>query len=150
MVLVMAISLLSIMLEAVCCAAGDSNSLVGLLQRSTSAEQRMQVLECLQRDSAVTRAKLAGDAECLRALEEWVLDLIEDRMSFHVLETLLKVHSLKAKHIMMINLAPICHCKEKAVATMQFNSKVIIVMRSNTIYAVLLLWVLSQATGQNV
>ena len=51
----------------------------------------MQVLECLQRDTAVTRARLAGDTASLAALEEWVLDLIQDRMSFHVLETLLKV-----------------------------------------------------------
>ena len=66
---------------------------MGLLQRSTSAAVRMQVLECLQRDTAVTRARLAGDAASLAALEEWVLDLIQDRMSFHVLETLLKVLS---------------------------------------------------------
>ncbi len=71
--------------------AGESDSLVALLQRSTSAAQRMQVLECLQRETPDTRAKLAGDALCLGALEEWVLDLTEDRMSFHVLETLLKV-----------------------------------------------------------
>ena len=64
---------------------------MALLQRSTTAAQRMQVLECLQRETPDTRAKLAGDALCLGALEEWVLDLIEDRMSFHVLETLLKV-----------------------------------------------------------
>ena len=51
----------------------------------------MQVLECLQKDTAVTRAQLAGDTACLAALEEWVLDLVEDRLSFHVLETLLKV-----------------------------------------------------------
>ncbi|KAL3151309.1 hypothetical protein ABBQ38_013146 [Trebouxia sp. C0009 RCD-2024] len=72
-------------------ASGDSSSLVGLLQQSTAPAERMQVLECLQRDTAVTRAKLGGDAGSLAALEEWVLDLIEDRMSFHVLETLLKV-----------------------------------------------------------
>ena len=71
--------------------AGNSSSMVGLLQRSTSAAQRMQVLECLQRDDSVTRSKLAADSACLAAIEEWVLDLIEDRMSFHVLETLLKV-----------------------------------------------------------
>ena len=64
---------------------------MALFQRSTSAAQRMQVLECLQRDTADTRAKLAGDAACLGALEEWVLDLMDDRMSYHVLETLLKV-----------------------------------------------------------
>lgn len=64
---------------------------MALLQRSTSAAQRMQVLECLQRETPDTRAKLANAALCLGALEEWVLDLIEDRMSFHVLETLLKV-----------------------------------------------------------
>ena len=74
-------------------AIGDSSSMVGLLQRSTSAAQRMQVLECLQRDDSVTRAKLAADPACLAAIEEWVLDLIEDRMSFHVLETVLKVRS---------------------------------------------------------
>ena len=74
--------------------AGESDSLVALLQRSTSAAQRMQVLECLQRETPDTRAKLAGDAPCLGALEEWVLDLTEDRMSFHVLETLLKVKGL--------------------------------------------------------
>ena len=78
-----------IMVRLIC--AGESDSLVALLQRSTSAAQRMQVLECLQRETPDTRAKLAGDALCLGALEEWVLDLIEDRMSFHVLETLLKV-----------------------------------------------------------
>ncbi len=77
------------MVQLIC--AGESDSLVALLQRSTSAAQRMQVLECLQRETPDTRAKLAGDALCLGALEEWVLDLIEDRMSFHVLETLLKV-----------------------------------------------------------
>lgn len=61
----------------------------------------MQLLECLQRDTAVTRARLAGDAASLAALEEWVLDLIQDRMSFHVLETLLKVqrHPSKCCHI---------------------------------------------------
>ena len=52
----------------------------------------MQVLGCLERDTALTRARLAEDSASLAALEEWVLDLIEDRMSFHVLETLLKVH----------------------------------------------------------
>ncbi|KAL0040091.1 hypothetical protein WJX79_005960 [Trebouxia sp. C0005] len=72
-------------------ASGESDGLVALLQRSTSAAQRMQVLECLQRETPDTRLKLANDAPCLGALEEWVLDLIEDRMSFHVLETLLKV-----------------------------------------------------------
>lgn len=72
-------------------ASGESDSLVPLLQHSTSAAQRMQVLECLERETPDTRAKLACDALCLGALEEWVLDLIEDRMSFHVLETLLKV-----------------------------------------------------------
>ena len=51
----------------------------------------MQVLECLQRETPDTRGKLAQDAGCLGALEEWVLDLTDDRMSFHVLETLLKV-----------------------------------------------------------
>lgn len=61
------------------------------MQRSSSAEQRMQLLECLQRDSPGTRAKLAGDPACLGPLEEWVLDLIEDKLAFHVLETLLKV-----------------------------------------------------------
>ena len=55
------------------------------------AAQRMQVLECIQRETPDTRAKLASDAACLGAFEEWVLDLLEDRMSFHVLETLLKV-----------------------------------------------------------
>ena len=71
--------------------AGESDSLVELFQSSTSAAQRMQVLECLQRETPDTRAKLAGDGACLGALEEWVLDLLQDRMSFHVLETLLKV-----------------------------------------------------------
>ena len=71
--------------------AGESGSLVELFQSSTSAAQRMQVLECLQRETPDTRAKLAGDGACLGALEEWVLDLLQDRMSFHVLETLLKV-----------------------------------------------------------
>ncbi len=80
----------SLMLEGLIC-AGESDSLVALLQHSTSAAQRMQVLECLQRETPDTRAKLASDAPCLGALEEWVLDLTEDRMSFHVLETLLKV-----------------------------------------------------------
>lgn len=61
------------------------------MQHSTSAEQRMQLLECLQRDTPGTRAKLAGDPSCLGALEEWVLDLLEDKLAFHVLETLLKV-----------------------------------------------------------
>ena len=75
----------------VCLCAGNSDSLVALLQRSTSAAQRMQVLECVQKEAGDTRAKLAGDAACLAALEEWVLDLIDDRMSFHILETLLKV-----------------------------------------------------------
>ena len=51
----------------------------------------MQVLECIKRDTPDVRAKLANNASCLGALEEWVLDLLEDRMSFHVLETLLKV-----------------------------------------------------------
>ena len=80
-----------------CAAAGDSSSLVGLLQRSTTAAERMQALECLQRDTAVTRARLGGDAGSLAALEEWVLDLMQDRMSFHVLETLLKVQAYPLK-----------------------------------------------------
>ena len=71
--------------------AGEPGSLVELFQSSTSAAQRMQVLECLQRETPDTRAKLAGDGACLGALEEWVLDLLQDRMSFHVLESLLKV-----------------------------------------------------------
>lgn len=51
----------------------------------------MQLLECLQRDTPGTRAKLAGDPACLGVLEDWVLDLLQDKLAFHVLETLLKV-----------------------------------------------------------
>ena len=80
--------------KVVCICAGEPDSLVSLLQHSTSAAQRMQVLECIKRDTPDVRAKLANDAGCLGALEEWVLDLLEDRMSFHVLETLLKVSLL--------------------------------------------------------
>ena len=66
-------------------------ALRSLLAEAADGDARSRVLTALLGAQPDVLAALSKDAQCLRAIDLWLLDLLPDVRSFHILELALKV-----------------------------------------------------------
>ncbi|KAK9805594.1 hypothetical protein WJX72_006757 [[Myrmecia] bisecta] len=71
-------------------AAGDTAGVADMMAASLTHSAQAQFLESLMKASPDALAHVASDPACMAALNGWLVELIPERMSFHVLELILK------------------------------------------------------------